>query len=254
MDMKPWIKRGLLAVVIVIVVVLAVRYARPVFDFVSNEQQLQAWLDRLGPLGPLAVIALNALQVVVAFIPGYAMMITAGYLYGFPLGAVYGLIGMALGGLIAISLARRYGRPLVVRMIGESRLEHWEEVAHVNSLPVWFFLMLGPFGDVPYYIAGLTTIAIWKILAIAVLLRTPSVLVAVAVGAGLVDWRSPWVLGGAAGLMLLGALAIRYQARLERWIDDTVLPRVMKFGTRPTLTERPVDPPVEAVEFDATTH
>jgi len=254
MDMKPWIKRGLLAVVILIVVVLAVRYARPVFDFVSNEQQLQAWLDRLGPLGPLAVIALNALQVVVAFIPGYAMMITAGYLYGFPLGAVYSLIGMALGGLIAISLARRYGRPLVVRMIGESRLEHWEEVAHVNSLPVWFFLMLGPFGDVPYYIAGLTTIAIWKILAIAVLLRTPSVLVAVAVGAGLVDWRSPWVLGGAAGLMLLGALAIRYQARLERWIDNTVLPRVMKFGTRHTLTERPVDPPVEAVEFDATTH
>ena len=254
MDMKPWIKRGLLAVVILIVVVLAVRYARPVFDFVSNEQQLQAWLDRLGPLGPLAVIALNALQVVVAFIPGYAMMITAGYLYGFPLGAVYSLIGMALGGLIAISLARRYGRPLVVRMIGESRLEHWEEVAHVNSLPVWFFLMLGPFGDVPYYIAGLTTIAIWKILAIALLLRTPSVLVAVAVGAGLVDWRSPWVLGGAAALMLLGALAIRYQTRLERWIDNTVLPRVMKFGTRPTLTERPVDPPVEAVEFDATTH
>ena len=90
MDMRLWIKRGLLAVVVLIVVVLAVRYARPVFDFVSNEQQLQAWLDRLGPLGPLAVIALNALQVVVAFIPGYAMMITAGYLYGFPMGAVYG--------------------------------------------------------------------------------------------------------------------------------------------------------------------
>lgn len=253
MDMRPWIKRSLLAAVLVIVAVLAVRYARPVFDLVSNEQQLQAWLDRLGPLGPLAVIALNALQVVVAFIPGYAMMIAAGYLYGFPLGALYGVIGMALGGLIAISLARRYGRPLVVRMIGESRLEHWEEVAHVNSLAVWFFLMLGPFGDVPYYIAGLTTIAIWKIVAIALLLRTPSALVAAAVGAGLIDWRSPWVLGGAAGLMLLGALAIRYQARLERWIDQALLPRVMKFGTRPILAEQPVDPPVEAIEFDATT-
>jgi uncharacterized membrane protein YdjX (TVP38/TMEM64 family) len=73
-----------------------------VFDFVSNEQQLQAWLDRLGPLGPLGVIGLNALQVVVAFIPGYAMMIAAGYLYGFPMGAVYGAIGMALGGVIAM--------------------------------------------------------------------------------------------------------------------------------------------------------
>ncbi len=254
MGMRLWIKRGLLAVVVLIVVVMAVRYARPVFDFISNEQQLQSWLDQLGPLGPLAVIALNALQVVVAFIPGYAMMIAAGYLYGFPMGAVYGAIGMALGGLIAILLARRFGRPLVVRMIGESRLEHWEEVAHINSLPVWFFLMLGPFGDVPYYIAGLTKIAIWKILAIALLLRTPSTLVAAAVGAGLVDWRSPWVLGGAAVLMLLGALAIRYQTRIEHWIDQTVLPRVMKLGERATLTERPADPPVETVDYDAATH
>ncbi len=251
---RPWLKYGLLAVLLLIVAVLAVRYARPMFDFVSNEQQLEAWLDRLGPLGPLAVIGLNALQVVVAFIPGYAMMIAAGYLYGFPMGAVYGAIGMALGGLIAISLARRYGRPMVVRMVGASRLESWEEVAHIDSLPVWFFLMLGPFGDVPYYIAGLTSIAIWKILAIALLLRTPSTLVAAAVGAGLVDWRSPWVLGGAAVLMLLGALAIRYQARIEHWIDQTVLPRVTKFGERATLPDRPADPPVEVIDCDAATH
>jgi uncharacterized membrane protein YdjX (TVP38/TMEM64 family) len=202
----------------------------------------------------LAVIGLNALQVVVAFIPGYAMMIAAGYLYGFPLGAVYGVIGMALGGLIAISLARRYGRPLVVRMVGASRLERWEEVAHINTLPVWFFLMLGPFGDVPYYIAGLTKIAIWKIVAIALLLRTPSAFVAAAVGAGLVDWRSPWIIGGAAVLMLLGAVAIRYQARIEYLIDQVVLPRVMKFGERRAAASQPAEAPVEAVEYDAATH
>ena len=252
--MRLWIKRGLLAVVVVLVAGLLLRYARPVFDFVSNEQQLEAWLDRLGPLGPLAVIGLNALQVVVAFIPGYAMMIAAGYLYGFPMGAVYGVIGMALGGLIAISLARRYGRPLVVRMVGASRLERWEEVAHINTLPVWFFLMLGPFGDVPYYIAGLTKIAIWKIVAIALLLRTPSAFVAAAVGAGLVDWRSPWVIGGAAVLMLLGAVAIRYQARIEYLIDQVVLPRVMKFGERRAAASQPAEAPVEAVEYDAATH
>jgi uncharacterized membrane protein YdjX (TVP38/TMEM64 family) len=252
--MRLWIKRGLLAVVVVLVAGLLLRYARPVFDFVSNEQQLQAWLDRLGPLGPLAVIGLNALQVVVAFVPGYAMMIAAGYLYGFPLGAVYGAIGMALGGLIAISLARRYGRPLVVRMVGAGRLERWEEAAHINTLPVWFFLMLGPFGDVPYYIAGLTNIAIWKIVAIALLLRTPSVLVAAAVGAGLVDWRSPWVIGGAAALMLLGAVALRYQARIEYLIDQVVLPRVMKAGERRAAANQPAETPVEAIEYDAATH
>lgn len=254
MLMRPWIKRGLLVVLALAVLLLIVRYARPLFDFLSNEQQLQAWLDRLGPLGPLAVIALNAMQVVVAFVPGYAMMIAAGYLYGFPMGAVYGAIGMAIGGIIAMGLARVYGRPLVVRMVGESRMQRWEEVTHLNSLPIWFFLMLGPFGDVPYYIAGLTKLAIWKIIAIALLLRTPSVLVAAAVGAGLVDWRSPWIIGGAALLMLLGAVAVRYQSRIESWVDQRLLPRLIQLTARGTPASPALDPPLEAAECDASTH
>ncbi|MEI2689831.1 MAG: VTT domain-containing protein [Anaerolineae bacterium] len=130
--MKPWIKVGLLIVVLVVVAALAMRYARPLLDFLGNEQLIQAWLDRIGPLGPLGLIALNALQVIVAFIPGYAMSIASGFLYGFPVGAIYGALGMALGGLIAMALARTFGRPLVSRMVGGQRLQRWEEVAHLE--------------------------------------------------------------------------------------------------------------------------
>lgn len=252
--MRPWIKRGLLVALAVTAVILFVRYYRELFAFLSNEELLQAWLDQLGPVGPLAVIALNALQVVVAFVPGYAMMIAAGYLYGFPLGAIYGAIGMALGGVIAMALSRRYGRPLVVRMVGEDRMQRWEDVTHLNSLPIWFFLMLGPFGDVPYYIAGLTTIAIWKIIAIALLLRTPSVTVAAAIGAGLVDWRSPWVIGGAALLMVVGGVVVRYQNRIESFVDQKVLPRLIKLGVRSEPASPAADAPLEVAEYDATTH
>lgn len=252
--MRPWIKRGLLVALAVTAVILFARYYRELFAFLSNEELLQAWLDQLGPVGPLAVIALNALQVVVAFVPGYAMMIAAGYLYGFPLGAIYGAIGMALGGVIAMALSRRYGRPLVVRMVGEDRMQRWEDVTHLNSLPIWFFLMLGPFGDVPYYIAGLTTIAIWKIIAIALLLRTPSVTVAAAIGAGLVDWRSPWVIGGAALLMVVGGVVVRYQNRIESFVDQKVLPRLIKLGARSEPASPAADAPLEVAEYDATTH
>lgn len=252
--MRPWIKRGLLVALSVTAVILFARYYRELFAFLSNEELLQAWLDQLGPVGPLAVIALNALQVVVAFVPGYAMMIAAGYLYGFPLGAIYGAIGMALGGVIAMALSRRYGRPLVVRMVGEDRMQRWEDVTHLNSLPIWFFLMLGPFGDVPYYIAGLTTIAIWKIIAIALLLRTPSVTVAAAIGAGLVDWRSPWVIGGAALLMVVGGVVVRYQNRIESFVDQKVLPRLIKLGARSEPASPAADAPLEVAEYDATTH
>ncbi len=249
--MRRWIKVGLLGVVLLVLAALAARYARPVYDFLSNEQLLQAWLDRLGPLGPLGVITLNAAQVVVAFIPGYAMSLASGFLYGFPEGALYGAAGMAIGGLVAMLLARVFGRPLVVRMVGEKRMQRWEEVAHLDSLPIWFILMLGPFGDVPYYIAGLTSIALWKIIAIAVALRTPSVLVTAAVGAGMLDWNSPWVIGGAVVLMGAAVAAMRYQSQIEAFIDQRVLPQAMRFGVHSKRADLSDDAPLEAAEYDA---
>ena len=142
--MKTWLKRLLVAVIVLAAVILAVRYHRQVLALLGDEAQIEAWLAQLGPWGPLGIIALNALQVVVAFIPGYVMQVAAGFFFGFPLGAVYGIVGMALGGIIAIGLARWLGRPLVVRMVGETRLDRWEHVAHLDSLPIWFISCLAP--------------------------------------------------------------------------------------------------------------
>lgn len=226
------LQRGLLIILGVVLLVIIIRYAQPMMRFLSDEPRVQAWLDQLGPLGPLGVIALNALQVVIAFIPGYAMQIAAGFLYGFPLGALYGAVGMTLGGVIAMSLARLYGRPLVVRMIGHSRMARWEDVTRLNSLPIWVFMMFGPFGDVPYYIAGLTRLPVWKVIVVAVLVRTPAVMIAAAVGAGLLNWRSPWIIGSTVVIMLIGALVVFNQARLERWIDQHILPRLARLGRK----------------------
>lgn len=230
--MKTWWKRILVAVLVVAGVLLAIRYHRQVLDFLGDEAKVEAWLDQLGPLGPLGVIILNALQVVVAFIPGYVTQVASGFLFGFPKGAIYGMIGMALGGLIAICLSRALGRPLVVRMVGEARLDRWENVAHLNSLPIWFILMLGPFGDIPYYIAGLTSLPIWKILAVAALVRTPSVFLAAAIGAGVIDYRSPWFIAGVVGAAVVAVVAFRNRSRLERFVDEVLLPAAVRLAER----------------------
>jgi uncharacterized membrane protein YdjX (TVP38/TMEM64 family) len=203
--MRSWLKI-LLVAGLAVVAMLAVRYWREVAAFVSNPEELRAWLARLGPLGPLGLIAFNTIQVVVAPVPGYPVQIASGYLFGWWQGSLYAVIGMILGGLLAMTLARVYGRPLVQRVVGVERLERWEQVAHLNSLAVWFVLMLGPLGDAPYYIAGLTKLAVWKLLAIVLLVRTPSVMVSTALGAGLISWRSPWFIVGAAANYWHGGL------------------------------------------------
>ena len=247
-SMKLWFKRILVAVVIIASVALAIRYHRQVLAFLGDEAQIQAWLDQLGPLGPLGAIALNALQVVVAFIPGYVTQVASGFFFGYPKGAVYGVIGMLLGGAIAVGLARLLGRPLVVRMVGEDRLNRWEHVARLDSLPIWFILMLAPFGDVPYYIAGLTSLPIWKIIAVAALVRTPSVLIATAVGAGVIDYRNPFFIAGVVIVVIVAVVALRYQTRIERFVDEVLLPRALKLTARRRPSDVVPATPVLAAE------
>jgi uncharacterized membrane protein YdjX (TVP38/TMEM64 family) len=190
--------------------------------FLSNPEELRAWLARLGPLGPLGLIAFNAIQVVVAPFPGYPVQIAAGFLFGWWQGTLYAVVGMILGGLLAYTLGRAYGRPLVQRIVGADRLDRWEKVAHLNSMAVWFVLMLGPLGDAPYFIAGLTKLPVWKLLAIVLLVRTPSVMVSAALGAGLISWRSPWFIAGATLFIVLGIFAGLNEQRIESWLSRQV--------------------------------
>lgn len=226
--MQIWSKRGLAAVAVATSAVLLFVYREPILGFVTDQERLRAWLESLGPLGPLGLIVLNAGQIVFPFIPGYLMQAVSGYLFGWTSGTIYGIIGMLLGGMLAMGLARMFGRPLVRRLVGDQRLTRWEAATHLNSLPIWFILMLGPFGDVPYFIAGLTSVAIWKIIAIALLVRGPSVLAASAVGAGVISLTSPWVIGGAVLLLSLAVVGMRNQDRIERWVDSVLLARVLR--------------------------
>ena len=114
--------------------------------------------------------------------------------------------------------------------------------------------MLAPFGDVPYYIAGLTSLAIWKIIAVAALVRTPSVLIAVAVGAGVIDYRNPYFVAGVVIVVIVALLALRYQSRLERFVDEVLLPRALKLtARRPSSEAAPVTPllAAESQDYDA---
>lgn len=232
---------ALLAAAALALALVIFRYRQPLLALATDQETLQAWVERLGPWGPLGLVGISAFQVVFAFVPGPVIQVVGGYLFGWFAGALFGLIGMLLGGAIAMALSRLFGRPLVRRMIGAERLARWERVARLNSLPVWFVLLLGPFGDVPYYIAGLTSLPVWKIVAVAGVVRGPSVIVAAAIGAGVIPRNSPIivVLLVLAGVIML--LAVRYQRQIEAWVDRNLLQRLAP-GDSPTA-EQTTDPP-----------
>ena len=214
--------RWLLIPVAALIIGAGWRLAPDVLRLLQDPELLEEAIERIGWLGPLALVGLNALQIVVAPIPGYVVPIAAGFLYGPVMGSLWGALGLLIGATIAFWLARRFGRPVAEKLAGKSRLDRWETVTHSTSTPVWFILLLGPTGDIPYFLAGLSRVGFLKIIVITAILRIPSIIVAASAGAGVMlfsVWQLVAIVAGLAGIVVV---FLRYQRPNMLWFEGRV--------------------------------
>ena len=216
---------GLGLVVVVGAIALLLFSGRPLVVFLSDQQRLQDWLTQLGPWAPLAVLAINALQIVVAPLPAYFAQLAEGYLFGATLGTLLGVVGMLLGGTLATALSRRFGRPIVVHSIGQERLEQWEDFIYADSPWTWFVLFLLPIGDIPWFLAGLSQIPVWQVALVGFVSRAPSVYVVSAIGAGQTPFAGPPLIALVLVTAGLTFASFHYRHRLR----DIIVPRFHRF-------------------------
>lgn len=193
------------------------RWHRPLWDFFSNQELLREWVAGFGPLGPLVSITLNVAQVLLAPIPGQFVNVVNGYLYGLWLGILYSLVGLTLGTALAMGLGRRFGRPLVERLVGAPTLARWDHLAARRG-PLFFFLVfLLPLlpDDVACFIIGLSPLPIPRMLLLATLGRLPGLIFACWLGA--YATFLPWWAWGLLTVLvaLLAWLYLRYQERVS---------------------------------------
>jgi uncharacterized membrane protein YdjX (TVP38/TMEM64 family) len=189
------------------------------WTIVQDEAALEEFVAALGLWGPLMLVGLNAVQIVVAPLPGYVMQIAAGYLYGPFWGGILGALGLLVGAVLAMGVARSLGKPVVERLVGRGRLAQWGDVSFSNSTLLWFLILLAPTGDLPYFLAGLAQVSFTKILLLTLAIRVPTTMLVAAVGAGV--WLLPgWQLAALLALLGLASLGvIRYQDKLQAFVD-----------------------------------
>jgi uncharacterized membrane protein YdjX (TVP38/TMEM64 family) len=131
---------------------------RELARFYSSRQEIRRFLKRAGPFAPLVFVALQALQVVVAPVPGEATGILGGFLFGTVPGFLYSTIGLTLGSALAFGLARWLGQPLVRRLVPESIFRRFDFLAKAGGEMVTFVLFLIPGfpKDILCFILGLS--------------------------------------------------------------------------------------------------
>ena len=211
---SKWLTRGF---VILIILSLLWVNRQPLLDllnFFRNREAVIAYLEPLGLWGPLLYLLILYIQVLTATIPGHALMITAGYLYGFAGGFILNLMGGVGASQLAFVIARRAGQPFVSRIVSESILKRWQKVAERPGF--FFFLTCFWLPIVPHnatnYLAGLSSISFWQFFWANLLGRLPGLVVVTLIGShGLeLTWQQWSIMAGVGLLFIVGG---RYLAR-----------------------------------------
>ncbi|OGW57213.1 MAG: hypothetical protein A2Z09_06325 [Nitrospirae bacterium RBG_16_43_8] len=137
--------------------VVYILYKSGSFSFFVDKERIKSFLISLGPSSFIGFIFFQALQVVVAPIPGEVTGFLGGVLYGKGLGIFLSTIGLTLGSLIAFSLSRMLGRPFVERFVKKETMEKYDYLLHHKGAFLVFLLFLVPGfpKDILCYILGL---------------------------------------------------------------------------------------------------
>jgi uncharacterized membrane protein YdjX (TVP38/TMEM64 family) len=177
-----WFALGLTLAVLLAVLI---KWGQPLYRFAVDQEQIRVRIKGLGGWGPVAIAVLEMIQALLAPIPGQAIEAVSGYLYGPLLGTLYALAGMAVGSLMLFLLARRFGRPLAIRLIGKQSMARLDDLVRRGGAPFFFLIWLLPFApdDLACLAAGLTPMPTRQFVFLMFLGRLPGVLVSVWVGA-----------------------------------------------------------------------
>ena len=186
---------------------------------------IQDWILSFGALSPVVYFFIVVGQVLVSPIPAGPVALAGALVFGVVPGLALALTGSVVGSILIFFVARRWGEPLVVRLVGE-RVYH-KYVGILDDRGWWLFaILLFPFmpDDAVVALAGLSALSFRRFLVVMVVGRVPGSTMTALLAA---DWVTgstvTWVSVGIFVAVIL-ALGFIYRERLEAWmfrrVDD----------------------------------
>ncbi len=169
---------GALLAVAVVVAVASWRWLPGLYAWVSDPRAVRAFVAEHALLSRLVMVGVNALQIVLAFLPGEPVELASGYAFGLWEGTLVCLAASALASSAIYWAVRRWGWSLVGLFFDRSCLERFGWLADARRLELVMlvvFLIPGTPKDFLTYFAGLTRMRFLPVLGIVTLGRIPSI-------------------------------------------------------------------------------
>lgn len=187
--------------------------------FYSSEN-FKEFVIKQGSLAPLVFFLIQIGQVIIAPIPGNLTALAGGALFGGLYASLLSGLGIILGSMIAFYLARTFGKPLVIKLVGKETFNKYSKVFTGKSFFSLFILFLLPFfpDDALCLLAGISKIDFRLFMILTVLGRLPNIVFASLVGAGMISFSLvTWIIIVVLSAILLLVL-FRYKNNIESWL------------------------------------
>ncbi|HTE86420.1 MAG TPA: VTT domain-containing protein [Dehalococcoidia bacterium] len=191
--------------------------------FPLSPREVHLVIRSLGVWGPISLVFIVAALIVFVPAPTIPFDIAAGIGYGAGAGTLYVLTGHIAGATIAFLLARRFGRPLLARLVPVRAIVSVDRLAETLGVQLLVLMRLLPLFDfkVVSYAAGLTDISLGKYLGATIAGITLPVLGMVSVGADLTGHplRAALIVGTFGLFAGVGAayMLFGHPPRLDNW-------------------------------------
>ena len=178
---------------------------------------LTTFINGAGLFAPLYYILSFVITALLPVIPTPLVAALGGTAFGFGPAVAYGVLGLGLGAVVSLTLARSLGRPLLRRLVRPEVLEGWEVFLGIRSIFIWGLIFLFFNLDFAVMVAGLTTLSLQHLWIAAMITRIPWLIASA--------WFGDVVLVSDGVALLMGLLLIpgiyllgRLRPLLEPWL------------------------------------
>ena len=189
--------------------------AREVF---TSPEALREFVAGSRVWAPAVFFGVMVAQVVLTPIPSAPVTLAGAIAFGVWGGFALSLAGSVVGSVLAFLAVRRWGEPLVARLVGEGTYRRY--AGKPDDKGWWLFaVLLLPFApdDAAVSLAGLSTLPFRRFFAMMVLGRIPATALTVLLASGAVAGSTATVVTAGLAVVALLSLGFVYRGRLEGW-------------------------------------
>ncbi len=190
------------------------------FSIFENRETLRNYVENWGKAAPMVFIFIQALQVVIAPIPGEFTGAVGGFIFGALPNTIYSTIGLSIGSMAAFLAAKVIGMPLVKYFVSEKSLErfHFLTERRGAAISLILFAIPGFPKDILSYILGLSPMGVFTFFWVSAIGRIPGTIMLSLSGSAVFeeDWTSLMTLLVVCALTFV--LVFLQRDRIERWL------------------------------------